>query len=241
MQVITAASDPDYRARTRGIEVVWPAYNLHGTNMNRHWGRLWDDFPASQFSLVQDGELLVIGHAAPVPWGGTAEGLPAGIDGAIESAFATLDGGGQADALCAFAVQVRPEAQGRGLSRTGLEAMVAIARELGLADLIAPVRPSAKERYPLTPIEEYAYWRRDDGLPFDPWMRVHARMGATILKAEPLSLLIEAPVADWEEWTGMAFPADGSYWFPRGLAPLRVEAGRGVYHEPNVWMRHRVS
>jgi hypothetical protein len=72
-------------------------------------------------------------------------------------------------------------------------------------------------------------------------MRVHARMGADVLRPEPRSLLIEAPVEDWERWTAMAFPADGDYWFPRGLAPLHVDGGRGVYHEPNVWMRHRVS
>ena len=88
------------------------------------------------------------------------------------------------------------------------------------------------------PIDVYAAWTRPDELPFDPWMRVHARMGATILRPEPRSLLIEAPVADWEAWTGMAFPADGEYWFPRGLAPLRVGGGRGGYHEPSVWMRH---
>src|SRR4051794_22439964 len=209
--------------------------------MNRHWPRLFEEFGASQFALVDGDEIVVAAHAAPVPWDGTVEGLPAGIDGAIESAFAALGAGVEPDALCAFAVQVRPDRQGGGLSRAGLEAMVAVARELGLADLIAPVRPSAKERYPLTPIEEYAGWTRDDGLPFDPWMRVHARMGATILRPEPHSLLIEAPVAEWEQWTGMAFPAPGDYWFPHGLAPLRVDAGRGVYHEPNVWMRHRAQ
>src|SRR5258708_31304265 len=40
----------------------------------------------------------------------------------------------------------------------------------GLGLLIAPVRPSWKDRYPLIPIAEYAAWRRADGLPFDPWM-----------------------------------------------------------------------
>jgi hypothetical protein len=57
--------------------------------------------------------------------------------------------------------------QGGGLSRLALEAMSDIAREHDLEALIAPVRPSWKERYPLTPIERYATWRRDDGLLFD--------------------------------------------------------------------------
>ena len=47
----------------------------------------------------------------------------------------------------------------------------------GLDALIAPVRPTWKERYPLTPIERYVLWRREDGLPYDPWLRTHERVG----------------------------------------------------------------
>jgi hypothetical protein len=121
--------------------------------------------------------------------------------------------------------------------------MGAIARAHGLGDLIAPVRPSWKERYPLTPIERYAYWTRDDGLPFDPWMRVHVRLGGEILRPEPRSLAITGTVAEWESWLDQALPESGEYVFPRGLATLAVdrEADRGEYWEPNVWMRHRIS
>lgn len=89
--------------------------------------------------------------------------------------------------------------------------------------------------------EDYARWQREDGLPFDPWLRVHARMGATMLRAEPRSMEITAEVADWEAWVGMPFPRDGRYVFPRGLAPLVVSRGIGQYFEPNVWMLHRVE
>jgi hypothetical protein len=118
--------------------------------------------------------------------------------------------------------------------------MAQAGKQAGLAPLMAPVRPSRKDRYPLTPIEQYAAWRRSDGLPFDPWLRVHARLGATMVRTEAESLQIEAPVADWEQWTGMAFPEDGEYVFPLGLAPLRVHRGIGSYWEPNVWMRHDI-
>jgi hypothetical protein len=90
------------------------------------------------------------------------------------------------------------------------------------------------------PIERYVTWRRSDGLPFDPWLRVHARFGATILRPEPRSLRIESPVAEWEQWTEMTFPHDGEYVFPEGLAPLHVRSGIGSYWEPNVWMVHEV-
>jgi hypothetical protein len=82
-------------------------------------------------------------------------------------------------------VSLRPERhQGRGHSATMLRAMAAIAAGDHLDGLIAPVRPSQKERYPLVPIDRYAGWRRPDGLPFDAWMRVHARLGARILRPD---------------------------------------------------------
>jgi len=118
--------------------------------------------------------------------------------------------------------------------------MVDLARRHGLEGVIAPVRPSWKERYPLVPIERYARWRRADGMAFDPWMRVHERLGATILKPEPQSLRITGTIAEWEKWTGMTFPETGEYWFPGGLATVSIhcEQDRGSYWEPNVWMRH---
>ena len=119
--------------------------------------------------------------------------------------------------------------------------MISIARAHGLGAVIAPVRPSWKERYPLAPIERYARWRRSDGLLFDPWMRVHERLGAEILKPEPKSLGITGTVAEWEEWTELAFPESATYVFPRGLATVAIdrEEDVGRYWEPNVWMLHR--
>jgi hypothetical protein len=37
-----------------------------------------------------------------------------------------------------------------------------------------------KHRYPLTPIDRYLSWRREDGTHLDPWLRTHERLGANI-------------------------------------------------------------
>ena len=120
--------------------------------------------------------------------------------------------------------------------------MADLAREGGLDHLIAPVRPTFKDRYPIIPIERYVTWTRENGEPFDPWIRVHVRRGAEIAKPIPHSLRIIGTVAEWEQWTGMRFPDDGLYTFPAGLAPVEIDRGRdrGCYWEPNVWIIHTV-
>ena len=238
MESVTVAERPDLAERGwERTRDVLPQYNHHGDVLNRYWGRLTEERPEFQFHLVGDGEeILARARSIPVRWDGRIEDLPAGIDGAIARGF---DESG-ANALCALVIMVPRDLQGRGLSALAIQEMLELAGRRGLTDLIAPVRPSWKEHYPLVPIERYAGWRRADGLFFDPWMRVHERLGATVLKPEPRSLRITGTVGEWEEWTRMAFPESGDYWFPGGLATVMIdrEGDRGSYWEPNVWMRH---
>jgi GNAT superfamily N-acetyltransferase len=199
------------------------------------------EYPEYQFVLYDDeaDELVAEGHTLPVPWDGSVEGLPAGFDGIFERGF----GDEEKTALSAMAAEIRPAFQGGGLAVRVLEVMRDVARRHGLGALIAAVRPSLKERYPLAAIDEYAQWSRPDGLPFDPWLRVHARIGGRILRPEPRSLRISGTVAEWEEWTQMAFPVSGEYVFPHGLALLSIDraADVGLYYEPNVWVAHDVA
>jgi hypothetical protein len=136
--------------------------------------------------LAEDGEIVARARSIPVRWNGSVDDLPVGIDGAIARGF---DEEG-ANVLCALVIMVPRVIQGRGVSAAAVKAMGGIARRRGLGSLIAPVRPSWKDRYPLVAIERYAQWRRPDGFLFDPWMRVHERLGAVVLKAEPRSLRI---------------------------------------------------
>lgn len=240
MKLVTLAERPDLLGpgweRTKD---VLPEYNNHGDVLNVYWGRLPEERPDFQFYLVSDeGEVLARAHSLPLRWDGTIADLPEGIDGGIARG---VDEGG-ANVLCALLVTVPRDVQSRGLSTAALRAMRELAHRHGLASLIAPVRPSWKERYPLVPIERYATWRRSDGLLFDPWMRVHERLGASVLKAEPHSLRISGTVAEWEEWTQMLFPASGDFWFPGGLTTVAIDRDHDVgrYWEPNVWLRHAI-
>lgn len=242
-RMFTMAERPELSEGGIPDELVWPEYNLHGAVTSRLWPRLHEDLPRFQFGLYDEdtGQLVAQGHTVPCWWDGTDEGLSTGLDETLQAALTDHDAGGPTNTLCAVAAAIPPHARGQGLSRAILEAMAAIARRAGLDHLIAPVRPSMKERYPITPIERYVTWRRTDGRLFDPWMRVHESLGARVGPPLPRSLQIIGTVGEWEAWTGLAFPDSGAFVFLQGLAPMVIdrEVDVGTYWEPNVWMIHR--
>lgn len=237
MKLVRYADRRDLLERRDLSEQTFPEFMHHSEPGGRWWSSLYDRFPAFQLALFDGDDLVAEGHSLPVPWDGSDAGLPSGWDHAFELGMTTDEA---PTALSALVISVRPERQGEGLAARMIEAFRDAARGEGLRDVIAPVRPTWKERYPLIPIERYMLWRRDDGGHFDPWLRVHERVGGEILAPAPESMFMQAPVADWEEWTGMRFPEDGTYIFPGALAPLEVRDGVGRHVEPNVWVRHRV-
>jgi len=242
LRVLSWAERPDLAARGPASELVWPEYNLHGDVFADWWEPLEQELPEFQFALYDEDRDVVLaeGHTGPLHWDGEDAGLPDGIDEALRRVVSARRDGGPVNTLCAFAAEVSPDARQRGLAGDILSAMSQLARHHGLGRLIAPVRPSWKERYPLAPIERYIHWRRQDGQLLDPWMRLHERAGARVATPLPRSLRITGSVAEWEGWTEMLFPESGEYVFPRGLAPVTIdrEADCGLYWEPNVWMIH---
>jgi hypothetical protein len=68
-------------------------------------------------------------------------------------------------------------------------------------------------------------------------------MGGEITAPIPESMRITGTVADWEDWTGMAFPESGEYVFPAGLSTVSInrQGDLGSYWEPNVWIVHTVN
>jgi GNAT superfamily N-acetyltransferase len=235
----TYAARPDLVERLEELSDPWPEF-IHHANCNRLWHVMRERHPQFQLILYdeENDRPLGRGQTMPVRWDGTVDGLPGGVDDAVEHGAALADG--QANTLCAIVAVLDRSVQGQGLSGLVIDAMRAAAAAGGLDCLIAPVRPTLKDRYPLTPIESYARWLRDDGSAFDPWIRVHERLGGRILGIADCSMTVEGGVAEWESWTGMAFPESGAYVLPQALVPIEIDraSGRGRYVEPNVWMRH---
>jgi GNAT superfamily N-acetyltransferase len=243
--LVTLAERPDLDgAITAHNGGAWPRFMLEDPVADRLWHHLHEELAGFQLVLLgPDGGIVASGNCAPLAWDGTDGGLPRGWDDQFERSVADVTAGRALDTLGALQIVVAPGRQGGGLSALMVGAFRRLARLLGHRALLACVRPTLKDRYPLTPIERYAAWVRADGLPFDPWMRVHVRLGARIVRGVPDSMRIEGSVADWEAWTGMAFPESGAYVVPRAADVVTIdrEADRGVYLDPNVWLVHDLA
>lgn len=244
-RLVSLAERPDLREALGDHNVsVWPAFMLESALANEHWHHLADEFADFQMALLDtDGRILAGHNSAPLLWDGTDVGLPDGWEDQFARSIAALTDRTSVTTLGALQIVVAPERQGTGLAGLMLEAMRANARARGLRAVIACVRPTWKPRYPLTPIDRYATWVREDGLPFDPWIRIHVRAGGRLGPPSPRSMTITGTVAEWEEWTGMAFPDSGTYVVAGACEPVTIDraADRGRYHDANVWIVHDLA
>jgi GNAT superfamily N-acetyltransferase len=240
MRVVTVAERPDLADELWGFGDSWPEFMLHD-QVAMLMAPLAGRYPQLQLLLLDDdGECVGKGHSVPFDWDGADSSLPArGWDEIQLRASRAV----APTAVSALEITVRPHLRGKGLSAVLLGAMRDAVRAMGHTDLFAPVRPSLKSAEPLTPIDEYAWRTRDDGLPYDPWLRVHVRAGGRIVRVCPLSMTIAASLPEWRDWTGLPFDTSGDIIVPGALTPVTVSVSRdlAIYVEPNVWVHHSIK
>jgi GNAT superfamily N-acetyltransferase len=227
-------------------ESVWPEFMFHDPVAAKYWDGLFEEFPLFQCAVlsVEHGDVAGILNSVPLSWEGDLKDLPdGGWDWAMEKSATDQFQGVTPNLLCGLQISIHPDFQGQGLSKLLLEAMVETAHDQGLPRVIVPVRPSMKDRYPLTPIETYIQWTNEEGLPYDPWLRVHIRKGGRIIKACSTAMKVVGTVSEWEQWTQLRFFESGKYVVPGALVPveINVEQDQGSYIEPNVWVVHSVT
>ena len=240
--VRTLTEEPGLRERFNEFHrLAWPRFIHEGDGTGSLFGHIYTEFAEFQFGLWDEaGTLAAVGNTIPFICDGSAGDLPPDIKEILERGLAVKREGRRATALSALAAIVDPANRAQGLSRRVIEVMGTIALRHGLKTLVAPVRPASKQLYPLTPMDRYIRWTRPDGTLFDPWLRVHQRMGAEIVLVAPKAMVITDTVARWEEWTGLRFPESGPYVVPGAFQPVTIDLRRDVgrYEEANVWMRH---
>ena len=246
-QLITPTDFPDYEAFVGPLsQACWPEFMLHDPIADRYWGDLYTRFGDFQFGLLdtQTGRAAAKGNSLPLSWDGDPAELPErGWDWAFEQAVSDHQRGLEPHTQCAIQIAIHPDYRGQGLSTRMLQAMRAIGSAKGFRHLIAPIRPNQKSDYPLSSIDNYITWRTPAGLPFDAWLRVHVRLGATLIKPCHQAMTIRGSLAEWEAWTGMKFPESGPYVVPGALNPVHanLDVDEIVYIEPNVWTIHTLT
>ncbi len=246
LKTYTLAEQPDREADFEELaDAGWPRFlrQHEAQGLGRHWPSLYTTWADYQLVVMEGLQTLAVGHTVPISWDGTPEDLPGSLAEILARAAADTEAGRKPTALSALAALVAPTHRGKGVSTVLLRAMAALAATSRLTALVAPVRPTLKDRYPLAPMERYVAWTREDGGPLDPWLRTHWRLGAETVCVIPRALVIVGTVAAWEDWTEMRFPDSGAYVVPGALQPVRIdrEADEGRYEDPNVWMRHPIG
>jgi GNAT superfamily N-acetyltransferase len=242
LTIVTLADRPDLAKDAFALKRNWPAFMMHDPVGDRFYTDVLQDYP--DFILVacspeHPDSVLACGFMVPI---GLAEAPPAGLpengwDGAIRLAHLTRLAGYKGDAVCLLECMVRQDLRARGIAVQMLRASLEFARRRGFAHLLAPVRPPGKASVPTMSIDEYAHQKNAEGLPKDPLLRAHVRLGATMAGFAKASMVVAAPVEKWREWTGLPFDKSGPVIVPEALVPVHCDLANGyaVYVEPNVW------
>lgn len=246
--IATRAERPDLAEHQQEFDDPWPEFMKWDPIGDLYYARTSTTY--AEWSLVAwdaaDPERIVAkSHSIPFAMGEDI-GRPTlpddGWDGVIRWAWLDEVAGREPTHVSALEVVIRQDLQGTGLASVMLEAKRQNAARLGFTDLVAPVRPNGKHLEPLTPMTEYAFRTRDDGLPVDPWLRLHVRAGGTIEGVCPRAMTIPGTLDDWRSWTGLPFDESGDVEVPFALNPVHVsvEQDHAVYVEPGVWVHHRI-
>ncbi|MFD7031621.1 N-acetyltransferase [Streptomyces sp. NPDC059917] len=242
LEISTLAERPELTGRLYEIADDWPAFIPYEPVAGALLSRVAEEFP--QYCVVATDGDRVVARGFGVPFDAASDGreeMPdQGWDRVLVWAMRDRRGGAAVTAASALEITVDREYLGRGLSHRMLAALRGAAGAQGHRDFLAPVRPNAKHLRPHLPMAEYVRLVREDGLPQDPWLRVHVRAGGVIERIAPASMTVSGSLDQWRRWTGLPLDRDGAVEVPGALVPLRCDAAHGyaVYVEPNVWVRH---
>lgn len=243
VEIVRLVDRPDLTGAFWDLTDLWPTFVLQDPIADLYFSRLGDH--PDHVLLAVDAQGGAVARALGVPFRLGADvgrpDLPAsGWDGVIRWAWLDHLAGRAATHLSALEITVHPRARGTGLATRMLEALRVSAQQAGLAGYVAPVRPSRKHLEPAVPMHQYARRVRDDGLPDDPWLRLHVRAGGTIAGVCPTSMTVVGTLAEWRGWTGQPLDTAGPTLVDGALVPVHVdvEHDHAVYVEPNVWVVH---
>lgn len=241
MLLKTLRQKPEFQNEVLSINIsAWPKFMLHWHCPE--WAHLFTTFSDYQVLLIENEKVLGFGHTIPFYWNIDLVQIPDDLRVLLEIGVENHKKGVKPNILLALAAVVTKDSKGRGLSFDIVKAMKEIAQKNSINTIIVPVRPTLKHMYPMIPIVNYSKWKREDGLPFDPWLRVHKKLGGEVFKTADESMTITGNIKEWELWTGVKILGNGMFIFDGALNPIAIDYEKdvGKYTDPCVWIRHDV-
>jgi GNAT superfamily N-acetyltransferase len=225
------------------LPTPWPTFMQQDVVADFVYDLLPMRYPEFQI-VALDGE-RVIGriNAVPFAWTGQDDDLPeTGWDSVLGMAFRP-EMPAEATAVSLIEARIHPDGTGQGIGVGLLLAARDNARALGYPHLLAPIRPTLKSLEPHVGIDAYVTRTREDGAPFDPWLRAHLRLGGRLVRVCHSAMTISGSLEEWRQWTGLPFDTSGTVVVGGALNPVHVsvENDYAVYVEPNVWIDHRTG
>ncbi|GAA0926692.1 N-acetyltransferase [Nonomuraea longicatena] len=244
LRITTLAERPEFAANLWDMDHAWKEFMFNDPLADFYYPVA--DTRFADYVLVADDSAepgRLVARGCMIPFTGKGELPDDGWDAVIRRGWLARETGTSPDLVSALEITIRKDRLGTGVSQHMVRAMRDTAAARGFAELVAPVRPNRKHLEPGTPMTEYAYRTRDDGLPHDAWLRVHVRLGGRIVKVAPRSMTISGTLAEWRGWTGLPFDTTGMVTVPGALVPVHcdVEHDYAVYVEPNVWVSHPLT
>ena len=221
---------------------AWPEFMLNNKPVNDKWEAFVEQFKDIQLMLMNENEILAIINTQTIRIDMPLQQLPdEGWEWGFLTALENKAAGIEPNYLLGFQVVVNPNHQGKGLAQTAVLEMQSLSKRLGLQGVLIALRPNLKAKFPLLSMEDYLRCKTPNGESYDPWIRIHERLGGELIRICPKAYSIEGTVKEWQQWTQQEFPCSGEYLVEGGLNPIQIDldSDHGKYTEPNVWLIHR--
>lgn len=241
-KVVTFKERPDlYDLQEHICGKAFPEFLYYSEIAAKTWEKMIAYFKEYQLLLLHEEQIVAVINCMPMNLDIPDNELPEeAFNWGMEKGIKDFEAGKKMNAALGIQIIIPAEFQGKGLSSIATQELKNMCIKMGIKRLIIPIRPTLKSKYPINDIDKYIKWKNKDGLPFDPWLRVHVRKNAKIINACKKAVEIKGTVNQWETWTNMKFPESGKYVVEGALCPVVINRKKnlGTYIEPNVWVSY---
>lgn len=195
------------------------------------------------------GDVIAMVSTNRINWDGNIATLPTWdsvAGGSIELGDFSETYVNDGNTLDIMSISVDPEMQGKGLATILFREVLNMAEYFGVEHLICSFRPCGYGKFKLqsgnNPVSftEYCGLTKEDGLPWDPWLRIATRYGMVPLRIEKAAITVEVSKSTFEEYkqtynkNNWSLNSEGK-WECGEAGTWTVNGDKAIYSEPNLW------